>query len=248
MRKIDTAITIQARMTSTRLPGKIIKPAVGKPLLELMIERLRRIEGADEIILCTTTNGTDDILEELAQQWGILCYRGSENNVMSRVLEAAQSFNVGTIVETTSDCPVIDPDICSKVLSQFKELKSDYCSNVYERSFPIGMDVQVFSTRVLADAYSRTNDPEEQEHVSLFIYRHPEIYDISWVKAPAHQHDPELRLTLDTKQDYELLQNVFELLYPKNPTFSLDDILELIRQQPDIRTINSDIKHNWVQY
>ncbi len=243
-----TAITIQARMTSTRLPGKILLPALNRPLLELMIERLRRIEAVDKIILCTTTNETDDILADLSALWEIECFRGSEHDVMSRVLSAAKHFEIDTIIETTSDCPLIDPNICSQVIDEFHVSKSEYCSNVYERSFPIGMDVQVFSTDVLEDAFSRTEDPEEREHVSLFIYRHPEIYNLSWITAPESQKDPNLRLTLDTPEDYDLIKKLYELLYPTNPNFSLDDILQLITRIPELRKINNNINHNWVTY
>lgn len=248
MTSIDCAITIQARMTSTRLPGKILKPVNGRPLLSYMIERLRRIDSAQEIILCTTTNDTDDILVEFAKDEGILCYRGSEDDVMSRVLEAAQKFNVDTIVETTSDCPLIDPDICQQVIAHYHQEGVDYASNIYKRCYPIGMDVQVFKTDILADAFSKTDDPSEREHVSLYIYRHPETYKLGWIESPESQYDPHLRLTLDTAEDYEVIKFIFERLYPQNKEFTLSDVLALLEQHPEIRAINSDIQHKWQKY
>ncbi|WP_240626275.1 cytidylyltransferase domain-containing protein [Thalassospira lohafexi] len=245
---IKTAVTIQARMTSTRLPGKILKPAMGRPLLEFMVERLRRISASDEIILCTTHNDTDDVLVEYAKQWGILCYRGSENDVMSRVLGAAEHYDVETIIETTSDCPLIDPEICNQVYEEYISEEADYCSNVYKRCYPIGMDVQIFSTKILADAFSRTNDPEEREHVSLFIYRHPELYDLRWIEAPEHQFDPKLRLTLDTPEDYQVISRIFESLYPHHPEFTLDDVLNYLSKNQWLRDINNDVQHKWVKY
>jgi len=248
MSKPSVYVTIQARMTSTRLPGKVIMPAVNKPLLSLMVERLRRIKNTDGIILCTTTNDTDDPLKELADELGIHCYRGSEDNVMSRVLEGAQEFNADIIVETTGDCPLIDPDICTQVIDHYFETDADYTSNIYKRCYPIGMDTQIFSTKVLADAYARTQDDEEREHVSLHIYRHPERYKLTWIEAPDDQVDPHLRLTLDTPEDYQVIVKVFEELYPQKPDFTLDDILQYLKDNPDVRAINNTIEHNWVQY
>ncbi|WP_419797491.1 MAG: cytidylyltransferase domain-containing protein [Terasakiella sp.] len=248
MTKPNIVATIQARMTSTRLPGKILKPALERPLLAYMVERLRHIPSVDDILLCTTVNETDDVLVDFAKEQGILCYRGSEHNVMSRVLEAAQEYEVDTIVETTSDCPLIDPDICEQVIRHYFDTKVDYCSNIYKRTYPIGMDVQIFKTDVLADAYSRTEDEEEREHVSLFIYRHPELYDLQWIEAPKGLHDPHLRLTLDTAEDYEMICKVFEALYPNNKNFTLCDVLDFLQENPDVRAINNDIQHKWVSY
>ncbi|KZB71718.1 MULTISPECIES: cytidylyltransferase domain-containing protein [Thalassospira] len=245
---VHTAITIQARMTSTRLPGKVLKPVMGRTLLELMVERLRRIQCANEIILCTTENATDDVLAAEASRLGILCFRGSEEDVMSRVLGAAKYYDVEHIIETTGDCPLIDPGICDKVFEKYRISGADYCSNIYKRCFPIGMDVQVFSTRVLADAFARTNDLEEREHVSLFIYRHPELYSLEWIEASAELFDPNLRLTVDTEDDYKLVTAVYEDLYPNNPNFELKDILQLVASRPDLRALNDKIQHKWVQY
>lgn len=248
MVKRNIVATIQARMTSTRLPGKILKPAMGRPLLAYMIERLRRIPSVEDILLCTTVNPSDDVLVDFAQKQGIMCYRGSEENVMSRVLEAAQEYDVETIVETTSDCPFIDPEICEQVIQLYRDSRADYCSNIYKRSYPIGMDVQVFKTDILADAYLRTTDPEEREHVSLFIYRHPELYDLQWLEAPEELHDPHLRVTLDTAQDYEMLCKVLEEIYPHNQCFKLSDVLAYLQMHPEVRAMNNDVQHKWVNY
>ena len=122
----------------------------------------------------------------------------------------------------------------------------DYLSNVLERGFPIGMDTQVFATRILADAARRTDDPTDHEHVSLFIYRHPELYKLANVAAPPRHFDPELRLTLDTQQDFQLIDRIFGALYARNPRFRLDDILALLRENPQWRAINSAVAHRYV--
>jgi spore coat polysaccharide biosynthesis protein SpsF len=221
--------TIEARMTSTRLPGKVLMEAVGKPMLELMIERLRRVPRLDGIIIATTTNATDDPVVALAERLGVMCFRGSEHDVLARVLEAARSHDVDVIVETTGDCPLIDPALVTDVIDAYFTSGADYISNALApRTFPVGMDTQVFSTDILADVASRTDDPEDHEHVSLFIYNNPDIYRVEAVRAPDELHAPNLRLTLDTPEDLKLIRDVFDRLYPLDPCFGLAEILALL--------------------
>ena len=238
--------TIEARMTSTRLPGKVLLPCLGRPMLELMIERLRRVPDIDDIVIATTINPTDNPIEELAHKLSVSVWRGSEDNVMERVLHAAQNFKADVIVELTGDCPLIDPDIVQHCITEWKNSGSDYLANCLARSYPIGMDTQVFWTKSLADAFQRTHDSNDLEHVSLFIYRHPELYNLSQVGAKKEHSDPELRLTLDTQEDYKLITAVYEELYPVNSSFKLSDILELLRRKPELRSINSHVKHRYV--
>lgn len=238
--------TIEARMTSTRLPGKVLKPCLDRPMLELMVERLSRVPSLDGIVVATTTNATDDPIEDLAGRLGIGCFRGSEDDVMARVLGAAHAHAIDVIVETTGDCPLIDPAIVESCIAVYRASGVDYLSNVLERTFPIGMDTQVFATSVLADAFARTNDPLDHEHVSLFIYRHPELYSLKNVAAPAGLTDPGLRLTLDTADDYRLIVTLFERLYPANPSFTLADMLALLKDEPALRAINSHVQHRHV--
>jgi spore coat polysaccharide biosynthesis protein SpsF len=240
-------LTIQARMTSTRLPGKVLMSVVGKPVLELMVERLKNVSSINNIIIATTTNIDDNPVEELANNLGIACYRGSEENVLSRVLEAAQKFKTDIIVQTTGDCPLIDSDIVENVIQTYLTNKSDYTSNILERTFPIGMDVQVFSRMVLEDVAERTTNPEDLEHVSSYIYKNPDLYSLYNITAPQSQLDPRLRLTLDTIEDFNLIQIIFETLYPHNNVFSLDNILAFLKEHPELRKINQLVPHNWLQ-
>jgi spore coat polysaccharide biosynthesis protein SpsF len=238
--------TIEARMSSTRLPGKVLLEAAGKPMLERMIERVRRVPSLDGIVVATTINPGDDPVAELARRLGVGVFRGSEDDVMSRVLGAAQAHGVDVIVELTGDCPVIDPGLIERVIEAYRTSGADYCSNVLTRSYPIGMDTQVFATRILADALGRTDDPVDREHVSLFIYRHPELYRLHNVSADPRHQRPELRLTLDTPEDLRMLRAVFEALLPEHPEFGLDDILELLNRRQDLQAINSRVAHRWV--
>ena len=241
-----TVATIEARMTSTRLPGKVLKEAVGKPMLELMIERLRRAPSLDGIVVATTTNAADAPVAALAERLGVGLWRGSEDDVLSRVLEAAIHHRIDVIVETTGDCPLIDPAAVEDCIRVYRAAKVDYVSNVLERSYPVGMDTQVFSASILADVARRTIDPADREHVSFYIYRHPEIYSRRNVPAPPALKRPDLALTLDTPEDYRLIGAVFEALYPKNPAFTLADVLALLDRRPEIAAMNAHVRRKKV--
>jgi spore coat polysaccharide biosynthesis protein SpsF len=238
--------TIEARMTSTRLPGKVLKPACGKPMLELMVERLRRVPSLDGVVIATTVNATDDPIVALARRLGVGFWRGNEDDVLGRVLAAATAHKIDVIVETTGDCPLIDPDVVEECIRVYRDSGVNYVSNVLERTYPIGMDTQVFATGVLADVVRRTNDPVDHEHVSLYIYRHPEIYSLRNVPAPSGLRRPDLALTLDTPEDYALITRVFEALYPANPTFGLRDVLAFLDREPAVARLNEHVRRKHV--
>ena len=241
-----TVATIEARMTSTRLPGKVLMEILGRPVLELMVERLRRVPSLDGIVIATTVNAADDPVAALAERLGVGVWRGSEHDVLRRVLDAARHHRIDVIVETTGDCPLIDPAAVEECIRVYRAAKADYVSNTLERTYPIGMDTQVFATSVLADAAKRTDDAGDHEHVSLYIYRHPETYTLRNVPAPAHLRRPELALTLDTPEDFALIRAVFEELYPRNPAFGLADVMALLDRRPDIARINTHVRRKKV--
>jgi spore coat polysaccharide biosynthesis protein SpsF len=241
-----TVATIEARMGSSRLPGKVLMESVGKPMLELMVERLKRVPSLDGIVIATTTNPGDGPIEELAGRLGIGCHRGSEDDVLARLLGAAEEHDIGVVVQTTGDCPLIDPVVVEECIQIYRRSNVDYVSNILERSYPIGMDTQVFAASVLADVARRTDDPIDREHGSVFIYHHPEIYSLKNVSAPEALTDPKLRLTLDTAQDYKLINRVFEDLYPANSAFTLGNVLTLLRNNPDYRAFNAGVQHRYV--
>jgi spore coat polysaccharide biosynthesis protein SpsF len=244
---MKTAAIIEARMTSTRLPGKVLLPVLGRPLLDHLIERLRRAGTLDQIIVATTTNATDDPVEALTRDLGCGCFRGSEGDVLDRVLSAAHRFGVDLIAEITGDCPLMDPAIVDTLVGTFRLNRYDYVSNVIERTYPRGMDAQVFPTEVL-DAVARlTDDPVDHEHVSLYIYNHPERFSLHNVGSglPSRYHD--LRLTVDTKEDFQLIRTIFEELYPEKPDFSLRDILDLFDRRPGLAEINRHVQQKQVR-
>ncbi|MFA4876150.1 MAG: glycosyltransferase family protein [Methanoregula sp.] len=244
---MKTVAIIEARMTSTRLPGKVMLPILGRPTLELMIERLKRAKLIDQIVVATTQNHTDDVVEHLTHRLGVGCFRGSEDDVLDRVLRSAHANGVDVIVEVTGDCPLIDPIVVDNVIGIYQKKNIDYVSNVLKQTYPIGMDVQVFSTAVLEKVARLTQDPIDHEHVSLYIYEHPEIFSLFNIESDLPEKYWNMRLTLDTQEDYQLITAIYELLYPRNPTFTLDDIVDLLEKRKDLIELNRNIQQKKVR-
>jgi len=234
--------TIECRTTSSRLPGKVLMRSCGKPMLEHLIERLSRVRRLDAIILATTTNATDDVIADLAARLGIGCYRGSEEDVLARVLGAATSVSADIIVEITGDCPLLDPDIVSQTLDLYLTNLCDYACNDLPPSFPIGQDVEVFSTELLRLADREGLTSEDREHVSWFFIRHPERFRHLTLPAPPPLHWAHLRLTLDEMDDFRLIDAVFTALYPSNPSFSCADVLAFLRENPELLQFNAHVQ------
>ena len=233
--------TIEARMTSSRLPSKVLLKAAEKPMLEHLVNRLRAVPSLQRIVLATTTNRTDDELEEFSVKMGIGCYRGSENDVMSRVIGAAESEGADIVVEITGDCPIIDPKIVEQTISVFKSNQVDYVSNGHIRSFPDGMDTQVFRLDALKRSAAMTNDRLDREHVTLHMRNHPELFTHAYLVAPPELHWPELGLTLDEPKDYELIKKIIEYFEPNQPLFTCLDVIQLLKKRPDWASINASV-------
>ena len=233
--------TIEARMTSSRLPGKVLLEAAGKPMLEHLVKRLQAVPSLNGIVLATTINKTDDQLEDLSKILDIDCYRGSENDVMNRVIGAGEFFCADVIVEITGDCPIIDPQIVEQVIRIFIANQYEYVGNAHVRSYPDGMDTQVFRLNTLKRSAAMTDDELDHEHVTLYIRNHPESFSQLHVVSPPETHWPELGLTLDESQDYELLKKIIEHFNSTNPLFSCRDVIKLLKQRPDWVAINKEV-------
>lgn len=232
---------IEARMTSKRLPGKVLKPILGEPALARLVERLKRSTYIHQIVVATTVNDTDQPIVDTCRRLGIDFFRGSEEDVLGRVVAAARSVEADLIVEVTGDCPLMDPFIVDQAIDLYLAKECDYVSNILERSFPRGIVVQVFSRSLIEEVEKLTQDPEDREHVTLYIYTHPERYQLANLKAPADQTRPLLALTLDTPEDYELISKIYENLYPQKKDFSLRDIFLLLDEQPRLAEINQHV-------
>lgn len=233
---------IEARMASTRLPGKVLMPLAGKPALERLIERLRRSKYLDDVMIATTINSEDRAIKELADKLETECFRGSEKDVLKRVLEAAHSINADIIVEITGDCPLVDWRLVDKGIEYYFESGADYSSNDIRRSYPEGFAVQVFSVATLDKTDKLTNDPIDRVHVSYYIYQHPEIFKLHNWEAEGKMFWPNIRITLDEKEDYKLINLIFEKLLPIDQDFSADDIVQLLKEDPKLLEINEKIK------
>lgn len=232
-------------MGSSRLPGKVLKKILGKPMLELMIERLKRSKTVDRIIIATTDSPEDKKVADLAEKAGVDFYRGSENDVLDRYYQAAKRFGASDIiVRLTGDCPLIDPAVLDEAVDFYKKNKRkfDYVSNVHPPTFPDGMDVEVFSFESLEKAWSSAKLPSEREHVSAYMANHPEIFRIGNLSYKKDLSD--MRLTVDNEEDFILIKKIFQLLYKGNKNFNLKDVLNLFDSRPELLLINRHIKRN----
>ncbi|MBI4389230.1 MAG: glycosyltransferase family protein [Nitrospinae bacterium] len=239
---MKTNAIIQARMASTRLPGKVLLPACGKPMLELLIERMRQCRTVDEVWVATTSNPADQAIVDLCESLGVPCHRGSENNVLQRVLECAVASNAGIIVELTGDNPLLDPALVDRMVAIYKQNACDFISNILKPGYPHGMIAQVFSTNLLQKVSDATDDPLDQEHVTRYIHRNPGRFSLFSLEPATDQIPPGLRLTLDTPEDYKLIKIIFENLYPARPGFSFGDILGFLDARPELVKINTHVR------
>ena len=235
-------IIVQARMTSTRLPGKVLMPVMGKPLLEYELERLQRVRRADNIIIATTTNDTDQPIVDLAERLGIKAFRGSEEDVLSRYYRAAQENGLDVVVRITSDCPLIDPVAVDAVIGAYLDNAEncDYVSNCLTRTFPRGMDTEVFPFTLLEKAHWEATAQSDREHVTPYIYEDSQRFRLLNV---AFQNDESHhRWTVDTPEDFKLIECILKTLYPVNKLFGLKDVLVLMKAHPNWLEFNSQIE------
>jgi spore coat polysaccharide biosynthesis protein SpsF len=214
----------------------------GRPSLVQLIDRLRQSQYLNNIVIATTTNQEDDIVAQTAAQNNVLHYRGSEEDVLLRTVEAAEAYDTEIIVQVTSDCPLIDSETIDAAIARMLEHPYlDYVGNHLVRTYPLGFSVEVFRTGTLRQVEQTTQDPADREHVSLYLYEHPEMFNLSNIEAPHYLRHPEYRLTLDTKEDYLLIKKIYEDLYPKKQCFTLYDIVKYLNNHPDLLSINKNI-------
>src|SRR5579871_381511 len=233
---------IQARMTSTRLPGKVLLPILGASMLSRQIERVRRASGLDGLMVATSLDPSDDPLARECERIDVECFRGDLTDVLERFHQAVARTAATEIVRLTGDCPLLCPEIIDRVIAFRAERELDYASNSREPTFPDGMDVEVFTRSALVQARERAVLPSEHEHVTPFIWKHPELFKIGCLTHSSNlsQH----RWTVDEHSDYVLICKVFERLYPINPRFGLADILELLSREPELQKINAGLQRN----
>lgn len=243
MGKQKTVVSIEARMTSSRLPGKVLLKAYDDvSMLEFMVSRIRRCTKIDNIIIATTTNSADDPIIELCNKINVSYHRGSEEDVLQRVLEAHSKLSSDVIVELTGDCPLIDPSLIDRIIDIYNTGLYDYVSNAHIRSYPDGFDVQVFPFAILEEVADRTHDKYDRENVSSYIYRSGK-YSLKEVIASPSEYWPDLRVTLDDTGDYLLIKNIIEFLRAeKGEEFFIIDIITYIKNNPKLLELNKDAR------
>ncbi len=233
---------VQARLGSTRLPGKVLKTVLGKTLLDFQIERLSRSKLVKGTVIATTTNPNDDVLEDFCKSRNVLCHRGSENDVLSRYIEAAKKMNADPIVRVTSDCPLIDPQVLDDVVGCYLDNfpKYDFVANTIERTYARGLDCEVVSFKALHTAHQKAKDQACREHVTRYLYLHPEEFNLFNVASKTDSS--RYRLTVDTAEDFELIKRILETLYPKDPAFTIDDVVRVLTENPSWEKLNAHIE------
>jgi spore coat polysaccharide biosynthesis protein SpsF len=232
--------TVRSRMSSTRLPGKHLKPILGRPMARRLLERLKRCRAVDAVCLATSAEPSDDVLEEIAGAEGVACYRGSLDDVLGRLIGAAESLDGDIVADITGDCPLIDAAIVDAAVARYLRGDSDYATNVLDRlSFPIGFDVQIYSLDLLREVSRLTDDPYDRGNVSPFIYRNPGRYRLLNLRAPALLDRPGYRLCVDYTEDLDVVRAIYEALYPGQPDFDAYDIVRYLDANPALAARNT---------
>jgi spore coat polysaccharide biosynthesis protein SpsF len=229
---------IQARMSSTRLPGKVLLPILGKPIIWHIYERMKFSKKIDLICVSTSNNPTDDKVEEFCKKNGIEVFRGSEENLVSRHLDAAKKYDADAIVRVTADCPFVDPEIIDELVMLFeKNPDADYITNTIKRTYPIGLDVEIIPTRILEKFLPKSENPTFYEYfIGLHMIDNQNEFKCIGLEL---SEEKTLRWTIDYKEDYEFVKKIFALLYKKNNIFLMNDIFTILEKYPDIQKINS---------
>lgn len=232
---------IQARTSSTRLPGKILLPVMGRALIEYQIERVLRARLIDRLILATTASAEDDSVEDVCRRMGIDCFRGSRDNVLERFYLAAEMYEPAHVVRLTGDCPLSDPYLIDEVIAFYLDSGCDYVANCITPCFPDGLDVEVFSFKALKEAYSKAVLPSHLEHVTPYL-RQEGLFKV--MEFPADCSHADLRWTVDEHEDFLLIKGILEGLYPAGRAFGWRSVLYFLNEHPELAGLNARFKRN----
>lgn len=233
---------IQARMSSSRLPQKVMLSLCGKPLLYRIYERVKRATNSGEVIIITSRSRTDDRIASMCAKFDIPFYRGHLNDLLDRHYKAAKKYKADAVVKIPSDCPLIDTHVIDKVIGYYLENsnKYDYVSNLHPASYPDGNDVEIMGFNTIETAWKEADRDFEREHTTPFIWENPHrfrIGNVEWENGA--DYSSTHRWTIDYEEDYVFIRSVFEELYDKKPWFGIHDILDLLRDKPYLKDINN---------
>jgi spore coat polysaccharide biosynthesis protein SpsF len=240
--KIETLAVLQARVSSSRLRGKVLEPVSGTPMILQQISRIKASNEIDHLVVATSEEKSDDVLANLMSSNGIDCFRGSLNDVLSRFVSCIDEFPAQNIIRLTADCPLVDPKLVDLIVLAHKFCGSDYTSNTLERTFPRGLDVECFSAEALYRLQSYKLSDEEREHVTMGIYNRPSEFRLQNIASLDDRS--ELRWTVDYPDDLTFVQKVYESLFFENRLFTTNDIYKLIDDRPEFSRCESDVVQN----
>lgn len=242
---MNSVVIIQARMGSSRLPGKILLEVAGKSLLEIEIGRILRSRVPDAVCVATTRSPMDDMVEEFCLRMNIPVHRGSEEDVLERYYEAASFMKADEIIRVTADCPLLDPEVLDAVVLRRRETNTDYASNTLKRTYPRGLDVECFSFAALSEARSAAGLPWEREHVTPYFYGHPERFALESVER--EPDESAHRWTVDMPEDFTLISLVLNHFSDDLYGFRYEDVLRLLAEKPSWRAINAHIEQKAIK-
>lgn len=241
---MTAVVVIQARMGSTRLPGKVMRKIYGKTILRHVVDRITSTKGINEIVIATTESALDDVIVNEAKAIGVNVFRGNENDVLDRYYKAASSYKADTVIRVTSDCPLIDSEILSSMISHYKSTDFDYVSNTIKRTFPRGLDAEIFSFKSLEEAFYNASSPAFREHVTPYIYNNRDDFKIYDYLNPVDYS--KYRWTLDTIEDWHLIEKIYHELYESKQIYYWKNILSLIEKKPELHHINMHVEQKKV--
>lgn len=233
---------LQARMSSSRLPGKVLRDLLGQPMLLRQIERIKRSKRIDKLVLATSTDKSDDAIEKIAKENGIECFRGSLEDVLDRFYQAAKQYNPEHIVRLTGDCPLTDWQVIDEVIELHIRETNDYTNNTLPPTFPDGMDVEIVKYNVLEEAWVKGNKISDRENVTIYVYSRPEKFKLGCLKN--NEDLSNLRWTVDESEDFMLIEEIYKNLYGKKKDFIMQDVIRLLNEKPDLIKINSLYERN----
>ena len=233
---------VQARMSSTRLPGKVMLPIMDRPMLQHQLERLQRSRASDLLMVAASDDPRDETIAGLCRSSGIRCFRGQLNDVLDRYYCAAKSVSATDIVRITADCPLLDPGIVDDVIAHYRAVRCDYASNTLVPTFPDGLDVEVLSIRALEAAWREAMAPSEREHVTSYVWQRPDRFRlVNWSHPEDLSHH---RWTVDEPEDMDFVKSVYEALYDGKPDFDMYDVLKLLWARPELELLNRRFQRN----
>ncbi len=233
---------LQARMGSTRLPGKVLMEILGRPLLQLQIERLKRSKLMDQLVVATTESPLDNAVENLCSLIEVPCFRGSENDVLDRYYQAARKYDAEYIVRLTGDDPLSDPELVDRMINKMLIEGCDALSNSFQPTYPEGLDATILSFKALKKAWSGARLQSQREHVTPYIFAENSDFNVYHFRQK--RDDSKLRWTVDYEEDFRLIEQIYNALYLKNPSFTTDDVYALLDKDPLLKSLNSKFFRN----